>query len=160
VSERTPFAQVKYAYDSRQDEFESELCEKQSNLDFDRITCDEYDNSIEFYEVPNDVRLGQLAFDFIKSEGFSKCWLNHLDGWETSYNLTQATARGWRKRQWKRKLPDGSLDPSGLIELEEYCESWPKEWYESGYARVVNGVLPENGTAAANQTMPEAKTNE
>ncbi len=135
--DRLPFAQVKYSGDARQEEFEQEIITIQEGLDFNRITCDEYDNSIEFYEVPNDVRLTPKALEFIKSEGFSLCWLNHVDGWETSYNLTKDPPKGWRKRQWKRKLPDGSPDPSGLIELEEHCPTWPKEWYESGYARVV-----------------------
>ncbi len=130
-----PFARAKEAFDARQEKFDSALTEIQPDLDYARLTCDPYDNSIEFYEVPNDVRLTSNAVAFLKAEGFSMCWLNHADGWETLYHLANGTA--WRKRQWKRKLADGSPDPSGLIELEERCESWPVDWYESGYVTVV-----------------------
>ncbi len=137
LEDRT-FARVKYSSFAKQEEFESNLLEIQPDMDFDRISCDEYDNSIEFYEVPNGVRLTHEALVFVKAEGFSLCWLNHQDGWETLYNLHKDNKCGWRKRQWKRRLSDGSLDPSGLIELEERCDTWPSAWYESGYVTIVD----------------------
>ena len=134
---KRPFSEIKAECDAEQDRFENSLMEILPGLDFSRITCDPYDNSVELYDVPIDVRLNSAAVDFIKSEGFSLCWLNHIDGWETLYRLCVPDYPGWRKRQWKRKLPDGSPDPSGLIELEKRCDFWPNAWYESGYVTVI-----------------------
>ncbi|HTU22887.1 MAG TPA: hypothetical protein VMG10_32915 [Gemmataceae bacterium] len=134
------FANAYEDYYRTKDAFEERLYEL-CPFDFDRISCDDYDCSIEFYEVPNDIRLNDAAQQFIRSHGFSKCWLNHQDGWETLYGWSHArykASEGWRKRQHKRKLPDGSPDPSGLIEVEdEFPKNWPKEWLKSGYVTVI-----------------------
>lgn len=131
------FADKHHAYHRALSDFDDKLIYIQE-YDYERISCDDYDGSIEFYEVPNDVRLSEAAQRFLSGEGFIKCWLNHQDGWETSYGWGKdRPSKGWRKRQWKRKLADGTTDPSGLIEVEEFPDGWPKEWLESGYVTVV-----------------------
>jgi hypothetical protein len=131
------FADKYHAYHLALSNFEDNLFYIQE-FDYDRISCDDYDGSIEFYGVPNDVRLSEEAQRFLSGEGFIKCWLNHQDGWETSHSLgSNFTSKGWRKRQWKRKLDDGKRDPSGLIDVEEFPDSWPNEWLESGYVTVI-----------------------
>jgi len=141
-SDDMTFADITNQYYSAKNDFEEKLYELCPDLDYNNISCDDYDSSIEFYEVPNDVRLTDEAQKFIHENGFAGCWLNHQDGWETLYewkfNEDYKLSEGWRKRQHKRKLADGTLDKSQLVEVEDkFPESWPKEWLESGYVTII-----------------------
>lgn len=59
----------------------------QDAWEYERITGDDYDESIEFRGVGNDVRLNDLQQRLIFEAGFNRCWLNHKDGTETFYML-------------------------------------------------------------------------
>jgi hypothetical protein len=56
------------------------------NFYYMRMYLCDCDGSIQFYELPNEVRLNDDAQRFLSSEGFIKCWPNHQDGWEPSYS--------------------------------------------------------------------------
>lgn len=125
-----------------ENEFDEQVFATQPGFDWQRTTTDDYDSSIEFHGVPNNTRMTEALQKLCYDHGFAQCWLNHDDGWETHYAWPRdggfKPSEGWRKRQWKRKLPDGSPDKEGKIEVEEFPASWPREWLESGYVTIVN----------------------
>jgi len=81
------FAETAHDYARAEAVFTAGLLEADpaSPIDWGRMTTDEYDNSIELCEVPNDNRLSETQQLYINDAGFYRCWLNHCDGWETYY---------------------------------------------------------------------------
>lgn len=111
-------------------EAERELAYLLANAGFeaDKIGHDSYDSSVEFYRIDNEVRLTEKQQKIIWDAGFCIAYVNHKDGWETHYHHN---SKPWRKRQHKKENADGN------IEVEEFPDSWPKKWLESGYVKIV-----------------------
>lgn len=121
----------------RKEAFTDELMDMQPGLDWDRLTHDPYDMSLEFYHVPDQARLTDAAQTFIMTHGFQCCWLNHDNGWETLYVWENAEPRkGWRKRQWRE------ADGRQRIEVESFPDAWPQEWLTSEYVTICQEKQP------------------
>lgn len=127
------FEEKYHEYHRAYDEFVEKLYAIQDNFDFDKLFCDDYDGSIEFTEVDNSLRLSPELLDFVLGEGFLKVCVNHKDKWETHYHNDKSA---WRVR-YSTKV-DPSLRHQEWIEVEEFPASWPKEWLDSGYVRIVH----------------------
>ena len=102
------FADKAFEFYHAKEDFEERLQELIEN-DFGRIGWDDYDTSLEIYEVEPSVRLSEAAQQFIFDSGFRKVYVNHTDGSETNYNWGYDKAfkanDGWRRV----KNEDGSL---------------------------------------------------
>lgn len=102
--------------------------------DFDRLSWDHYDNSLEIYGVAPSLRLSPEAQRVISDAGFSKVYVNHIDKWETHYSLwplESLPVKGWRVSYPHKRGPE----EKGIWVESEPCK-WPKEWFETGYAIV------------------------
>ena len=69
---------------------ENELANELINAGFGNYVSnvyDFYDNSIEFYDVGDDEKLNDTHQQIIYNQGFSRAWLNHLNGKQTYYDL-------------------------------------------------------------------------
>lgn len=107
--------------------------------EFDRITTDDYDQSLEIHGCPDDLRLSVEQQQFIRDAGFSRVWLNHGEKknncWETYYDFVSSfPARGWRKRYVPK--PSSSYDrvivgepEPGYWEVSELPEGWDPAVY-------------------------------
>jgi len=107
-------------------------------VEHERISFDPYDNSLELYGVKPDYRLNEAAQRVCFGAGFTKVYVNHTDKWETHYT--------WGKEfnildGWRVSYPHKRQDNDPAILLEKHTESWPKEWYESGKAKVIEAAL-------------------
>ena len=127
-----PFSEIAFEFSRAREEFESKIYGAgQKKFDFLKIGWDEYDNSLEIYEVPADHRLNEDQQVIIRDAGFSKCYVNHTDGWETHYNFGPNVSfpyRGWRR-----------LQREGGFDVNYYPESWKGlNWLETGYIKVVD----------------------
>lgn len=115
-------------------------CELEDKLDsvgilFERLSWDSYDCSLEIKEVPVHYRLSSEAQEVIHQAGFSKVYVNHIDGWETHYSFSGGEFKA--KDGWRVCYPHKrGEDPSQDIWVEKTVEGWPKEWFDSGYAVV------------------------
>lgn len=119
--------------DMAKSELEDKLTE--AGVPCDHIGWDYYDISLEIYEVPNDYRLSPEAQKVIFDTGFIKVYVNHLDKWETHYTWSSdefVYQPGWRV-SYPHKRADGT---SGIL-VEKPVDSWPKDWFETGYVKVV-----------------------
>lgn len=109
--------------------------------DWSKIGGDPYDNSIEVYGVAPDIRFSAAILDWLLVAcGFSKVYVNHVDGWETHYST--GNRRGWRRRY----VSDPSATTTNVIagpqnngyfEVSYYPEGFPPTWLETGYMRIV-----------------------
>ncbi len=83
-----------------QTDFEESLTGAQPDLDWDKNWYDPYDESIEFSEVPPDVRLNEAVQRILFDAGFLKAFVNHSDGWETHYSWGAKFKKhnGWRTK--------------------------------------------------------------
>ena len=104
-------------------------------VEFERIGWDEYDCSLELYGVPADHRLHADMQRIIQSEGFGKVYVNHTDKWETHYTFGHREFK--EVKGWRVSYPHKRKDDTKGILVEEAIPSWPKQWFETGYARVV-----------------------
>lgn len=141
-----------FAYHRAESEFGDKMVEAGFG-DYCRVGGDDYDNSIEFYDVAPDARMGEAAQRLVVEAGFGKAYVNHKDGWETHYTWKHGepfkAVRGWRRR-WvadpnaKTNRGIGHVD-SGYYEISYWPESWnkptPEEWLVSGYMRIVPDPL-------------------
>ncbi len=109
---------------------ESEL-EELLNFPFERLGWDYYDCSLEIHGVEPDFRLDQSAIEVVKSAGFAKVYVNHTDKWETHYAQPM-----WEP--WRVSYPHKRQDGNASILVEQFPPKWPKEWNDTGYAKVVN----------------------
>lgn len=105
----------------------------ETGMEFERMSFDDYDRSVEFYDVKNDHRLNEKASKIILDAGFNIAFLNHKDKWETHYNKGSEFKKGWRVSYPHKRGEEG-----GSILLEEDVEGWPKDWTKSGYVKVIN----------------------
>lgn len=139
-----------FDYHTALDEFETALCEAGFGA-FNSVGGDDYDNSLEIYEVAPDARMGEAAQRVIFDAGFSKVYVNHKDGWETHYAWDRskvfAPVRGWRRRYVKdpnattTNVIVGDANP-GYYEISHWPDGWgSKEWLDTGYMRIVPDPL-------------------
>ncbi len=99
-----------------------------AGLEFDHIGWDDYDNSLEIYSVPPTARPSEAILNFIFDGGFSICYVNHTDNWETHYS-SHKRPKGWRV-SYPHKRNDG--DPNVWLE-----EDPPSSWTKLGFKVVV-----------------------
>jgi hypothetical protein len=121
--------------------------------DFDDISTDEYDCSLEIQKVSPHVRLSEAVQRLIWEAGFGRVYVNHSDGWQTHYNWSQdkpPPARGWRRRYVSDPAASttnviaGEPNP-GYYEISYWPEGWSgpgtKDWLATGYMRIVPDPL-------------------
>jgi hypothetical protein len=103
---------------------------------FQSLGWDYYDGSVELHGVPVDYRLSLEAQRAIHEAGFVKAYVNHADKWETHYSFSPRDpfkeSKGWRV-SYPHKRGD---DKKGIL-VEAVVDSWPKEWFDTGYCVVV-----------------------
>lgn len=109
------FADKHHEYHVLKDTFETTLYTL-CLFEYERFSCDDYDGSIEFHGVMDDVRLNDAACAYLSGQGFSKCYLNHQNKWETHYSALP-TAKEWRVSYPHKNGGKGLL-------VEEIPESW------------------------------------
>jgi hypothetical protein len=151
----TGFAEAMFSYHRAESNFTDALCEAEFG-EFNRISGDHYDGSLEIYEVEPDARLNDAAQRVIFDAGFLKVYVNHKDGWETHYSWDHSkpfkAARGWRRRYVKDPTATttnqiGADEPEhrGYWEISYWPESWIGKltggWLNNGYMRVVPDPL-------------------
>jgi hypothetical protein len=114
---------------------ELECALEEAGVPFEGMGWDHYDSSLELNDVPADHRLSDEAQRIIYDAKFSKVYVNHVDKWETHYTFDHGKpfepVKGWRV-SYPHKRNDGR---PGIL-VEERVETWPAEWFETGYARV------------------------
>lgn len=143
-----PFAEVMCEYHATSGVFDDRVEEILGDVEYDRWFCDEYDNSIEFKSVSDDLRLTKEQQEFFIAEGFSRAFFCHKDGWETHYTwANQQPCRAWRRRYVSdpnattTNVVAGPPNP-GYFEISYWPEGWSKkEWLETGYMRIVSDPL-------------------
>jgi len=106
-------------FDGSAAESEIEDCLSDAGVLFEKIGWDYYDNSLELYEVQPDYRLSDEAKKIIQDAGFSICYVNHTDKWETHYG----SGNEWKG--WRVSYPHKRDDGDTTIWLEEPVASWP-----------------------------------
>lgn len=80
-------SQTIFAGEAAKDIFDSRLSDLADFGEDWKLTFDDYDGSFEVYGVPPECRLSPEAVAYAFAEcGFTQCWLNHTDGWETHYH--------------------------------------------------------------------------
>lgn len=138
------FADKMFEYLPLKDEFETELLKHVVN--FERIGWDDYDNSLEIYNVPDDVRLKKEGLEFIYGCGFTRIYVNHKDGWQTHYHTLSTksiSTRGWRRKE----VPE-TPERSRHFLISYWPESWSdprcQNWLESGFMVIVPDPLEIN----------------
>jgi len=115
------FAELAFMYRRELCKFDDNILEITGWDDYGNFGFDCYDMSIEIYEVPNDYILSEEAQKFIYDSGFLRCYVNHLDGWETHYV--------WRSEEfhpvegWRVKYPSKNSDIS-VIQVEKPIPDW------------------------------------
>lgn len=95
---------------------------------YERIGWDDYDWSLEIHDVAPDDRLSPELATTLLSMGFLKVYVNHTDGWETHYNVG--------REPWRVSYPHKRGDGERGIWVEEKVDTWPSDWFDSGYAVV------------------------
>lgn len=123
-----PFANVAFDFYDAGFEFTDMILDIDENFEFSKTAYDKYDCSIEFYDVSSSWVMSELIQRIIFDAGFKKAYINHKDGWQTHYTFgTEFLAiKGWRR-----------LMKDGHVYVDEFPETWPKEWLESGYVILV-----------------------
>jgi hypothetical protein len=87
---KVKYAEIVHAQKRAECQFDDGLldCDPASPIDWMHTGTDEYDNSVELHGVPNECRLSEKQQRYLFDAGFSQCWLNHCDGWETFYRFS------------------------------------------------------------------------
>lgn len=142
------YQRLEYAFKEALEELGFEEGEHYANIGWD-----EYDNSIEIYNVKEDARLNEAQQRVIFDAGFSIAYVNHKDGWETHYRWDYREpfkrCRGWRRRYVSdpgattTNVIAGKSNP-GYYEISYWPESWggrAEKWKDDGYMRVVPDPL-------------------
>lgn len=124
----TDLADRLYAGSSAENELEQLLSDV--GVPFEGLGWDSYDGSVEINDVPPDYRLTTEAIAVIKDAGFIKAYINHTDKWETHYNAIGK----WKP--WRVSYPHKRRVDTKGIWVEEIVPTWPKEWFDTGYAIV------------------------
>ena len=102
---------------------------------FEDSAFDSYDCSMELYDIPDDQRLSEDAQKVIFDAGFSTVYLNHKNKWETHYNFNSGEFKA--KEGFRVSYPEKRGEGETGILVEKMIDSWPKKWFETGYAVVV-----------------------
>mgnify|MGYP001570703632 CR=1 FL=1 len=111
-------------------EGELEALLERHGVPFEELGWDGYDFSLEVRDAPPDYRMPRDVQDVLFKVGFLKVYVNHIDKWETHYDVN-GSAKGWRvSYPHKRRV-----DTKGIW-VEEVVPTWPKEWFDTGYAIV------------------------
>ena len=84
---------------------------------------------LSFTISPPDYRLSAEIRRVISKAGFAVVYVNHVDKWETHYKLPDG--EGWRVSYPHKR---GGGEKSILVEA--VVPTWPKEWFDTGYAVV------------------------
>lgn len=107
--------------------------------EFEKLGHDDYDQSLEIYGVPEDVRLGEDAQRLIRDAGFHKVYVNHPGEretrWETHYTFDgELPVRGWRRQHSEKGF-----------NISYWPEGWDgpgcADWLSSGYMTIVPDPL-------------------
>lgn len=99
------------------------------------IGGDSYDQSVKLYGVDNEVRLSNDQQEMIFSNGFVKIYVTHKDGWETHYSSFYPD-RPCPVKGWRVSYPHKRGDEEKGIWVEELVDSWPSEWFDTGYVQI------------------------
>lgn len=103
--------------------------------DFERLSWDEHDYSVEIYGVPPAARMPVDAQRVIHAAGFLKAYVNHGDKWETHYSFKPGEefteAKGWRVSYPHKR----GKDEKGIW-VEEHIAGWPQDWFDTGYVLI------------------------
>ena len=59
------------------------------NEDFNWVGLNVTDTTLNLYDVTNGAQLNEAQKKFIFENGFTKCYLRHEDGMETTYNVSR-----------------------------------------------------------------------
>lgn len=126
------FADAAFKFSWIKNAFEDRLQELLAPFDYDEIGWDSYDGSLEICKVHDDARLSIEAQKFIAESGFSKVYVNHLDGWETHYGWGAEfkPQRGWRRKRTEK----------GFM-ISYWPEGLPMGWKDTGYMTIVPDPL-------------------
>jgi hypothetical protein len=124
------FADIYHEYRQAESDFEDKLLSL-GVPDWSTIGADDYDSSIELYEVPNDVTLTIEVLQFLSENGFDRCYLNHKNGWQTHYSDMPKNPKGWRVKYIR-----GDRGTKEIL-VEEFLPNWPKHWFDLGYVKIV-----------------------
>ncbi len=151
------FAEQMFGYHRAEMNFTDALCDTGFG-EFDHVSGDYYDNSLEIKGVSNDARLSAAAQQIIFDAGFSKVYVNHQNGWETHYGWSRGKPfkpdRGWRRRYvtdptatTTNQIGADDAEHRGYYEISYWPESWvsarAKSWLSSGYMRIVADPLDD-----------------
>lgn len=104
---------------------------------FERTGHDWYDNSLELHGVPDDFRLTPVQQKIVYDAGFQKCYVNHLNHWETHYNWVRGKGKSFKPDEgWRVQYPHKD-NRKGPILVESHVPSWPQDWFDTGYVKIV-----------------------
>lgn len=103
---------------------------------YEKLAWDHYDCSLELHGCAPDFRLPVEAQKVVHGAGFDKCYVNHTDKWETHYSFRSKEFQ--ESKGWRVSYPHRRGEGEKGILIEEVCQSWPKEWFETGYCRVIS----------------------
>ena len=103
-------------------------------VQYQSISWDHYDGSLELNSVPVEYRLPEEAQMAIRKAGFIKCYVNHVDKWETHYSWPVGdfiAVEGWRVSYPHRRGPGEKS-----VWVEKIVGTWPKDWVDTGYVQI------------------------
>lgn len=122
--------------------------------EFNGISGDTYDCSLEIKGAGDDARLNEAAQKLIFDAGFVRVYVNHKNGWETHYTWEKEfkAVRGWRRRYvvdstvaTTNQIGADEPEYRGYFEISYWPDSWTgdmtKDWISSGYMRIVPDPL-------------------
>src|SRR4051812_20351831 len=125
------FAERMFAYHRDEMNFTDALCDAGFG-DFNRISGDYYDCSIEFKQVANEAAMPEAAQRLCHAAGFCKAYVNHKDGWETHYSWNPAQpfqpSKGWRRRY----VEDPEATTTNVIAGEPNPGYWEISYWPEG----------------------------
>ncbi len=108
----------------------------EAGVQFEKIGTDDYDSSLEIYDAPPEQRLTAEQQKIIFDAGFLQVFMNHTDKWETHYGAHKYPSDGWRV-SYPHKRGAGTRP----ILVEKIVESWPPEWFGTGYVVVTQAAV-------------------
>lgn len=110
---------------------------------------DYYDCSLELTGMPADFRLSAEQQEAISGAGFVKCYVNHIDKWETHYTWPRPfeSVEGWRVSYPHKRPPE--IRGDNKIWVEKITPTWPASWFEDGGSVAIK--MPIGSEASANK---------
>lgn len=112
---------------------EAELTDllEEAGAQFDTLSWDHYDNSLELHGVPETYRLSPEVQRVIHSAGFATAFVNHVDKWETHYHFDPRKefkeSKGWRV-SYGHERKDGT----NITWVEEWPAGWDEKMRQNG----------------------------